>query len=101
MKKIYLSLLFLQIFFVSKGIAHKIIVFKDDNIVIGQSVSILEDSTKRLDIQSVRGSTGFIQSQTQVPNLQLSESAFWLRFTIRNQSSDSHLLLSLEYPTLE
>ena len=101
MKKIYLCFLFLQIFFIPKGIAQKIIAFKGDNIVIGQSVSILEDPGKRLDIQSVRKATGFIQSQTEVPNFQLSESAFWLRFTIRNQSSDDHLLLSLEYPTLD
>ncbi len=101
MKKIYLSLLFLQVFFVTKGIAQKIIVFKGDNIVIGQSVSILEDPTKHLDIQSVRGSTKFIQSLTQVPNLKLSESVFWIRFTVKNESSDNHLLLSLEYPTLD
>jgi len=101
MKKIYLCLLFLQIFFLPKGIAQKIIVFKGDNIVIGQSVSILEDPSKRLDIQSVRGSTGFTQSLTQVPNLKLSESAFWIRFSIKNESSDDHLLLSLEYPTLD
>ncbi len=101
MKKIYLCLLFLQIFFLPKGIAQKIIVFKGDNLVIGQSVSILEDPSKRLDIQSVRRSTGFVQSLTQVPNLKLSESAFWIRFTIKNESPDNHLLLSLEYPTLD
>jgi two-component system, NtrC family, sensor kinase len=101
MKKIYLILLFLQIFFLPKGIAQNIIVFKGDNIVIGQNVAILEDPTKHLGIQSVRGATGFIQSHTQVPNLELSRSAFWLRFTIKNESSDNHLLLSLEYPTLD
>src|SRR5437588_526424 len=101
MKKIYLSLLLLQIFFVTEGIAQKIIVFKGDNLVIGQSVSILEDPTKRLDLQSVRSSNGFIQSLTQVPNLKLSESAFWIRFAVKNESSDNHLLLSLEYPTLD
>ncbi|MDB5134164.1 MAG: zraS 2 [Mucilaginibacter sp.] len=101
MKKIYLSLLFFQILFLSKGIAQKVIEFKGDNIVIGQKVSILEDPTKHLDFPSVRKSSGFIQSHTQVPNLQLSTSVFWLRFTVKNESSENRLLLSLEYPTLD
>jgi two-component system NtrC family sensor kinase len=100
MKKIYLAFLLLQILFLTKGIAQKIIVFKGDNIVIGQSVSVLEDSTKQLDFDSMRRSANFIQSHTQVPNLQLSTSVFWLRFTIKNESSENHLLLSLDYPTL-
>jgi two-component system NtrC family sensor kinase len=101
MKKIYLSLLFLQVLFLTKGIAQNIISFKGDNIVIGKNVSILEDPAKRMDINGVRKSPGFIQSQTQVPNLQLSTSAFWLRFTIKNESSENQLLLRLEYPTLD
>ncbi|MDR3693631.1 7TM diverse intracellular signaling domain-containing protein [Mucilaginibacter sp.] len=101
MKQIYLSLLFLQAFFLTKGIAQKIIIFRGDNIVIGKNISILEDRANRIDINAVRKSSGFIQSLTQVPNLQLSTSAFWLRFTIKNESSEKQLLLSLEYPTLD
>ncbi|WP_295712589.1 7TM diverse intracellular signaling domain-containing protein [Mucilaginibacter sp.] len=101
MKKIYLSLLFLQILCLTKGFAQKAILFKGDNIVIGQNVAVLEDATKRLDIQSVRTATGFVQSHTQVPNLQLSNSAFWLRFTIKNENPESDLILNLEYPTLD
>ena len=101
MKKIYLSLLLLQAFFLTKGIAQKIIIFRGDNIVIGKNVSILEDRTKRMNINTVREASGFVQSLTQVPNLQLSTSAFWLRFTIKNESSEKQLLLNLEYPTLD
>ena len=42
--------LFLEIFFVTERNCSKNHSFKGDNIVIGQSVSILEDPTKRLDI---------------------------------------------------
>jgi two-component system NtrC family sensor kinase len=101
MKKIYLTLLLLQVLFLTKGIAQKIIVFKGDNIVIGQSVSILEDATEHLDFSSIQKSAGFVQSQIEVPNLQLSTSVFWLRFTINNESSANQLLLSLDYPTLD
>ena len=101
MKKIYLCLLFLQAFFLPRGIAQKTIIFRGANIVIGKNVAILEDRTKHFDMNTVRKSTGFVQSQTQVPNLQLSTSAFWLRFTIKNESPEKQLLLSLEYPTLD
>jgi two-component system NtrC family sensor kinase len=100
MKKIYFIFLLLQVLFLTKGIAQKIIVFKGDNIVIGQNVSILEDSTKHLDFSSIRKAAGFVQSHMQVPNLELSTSVFWLRFTVSNESSESQLLLSLDYPTL-
>jgi two-component system NtrC family sensor kinase len=101
MKKIYLSLLLLQILFLPKGIAQKGVVFKGDNTVIGQNVSILEDTSKGLDFNSARKSSGFVPSLAQVPNLQLSTSVFWLRFTIKNESPEKQLLLSLEYPTLD
>jgi two-component system NtrC family sensor kinase len=100
MKKIYFTFLLLQVLFLTKAMAQKAIVFKGDNIVIGQNVSILEDSTQHLDLNSIQKSAAFIPSQTQVPNLQLSTSAYWLRFTIKNESSENHLLLSLDYPTL-
>jgi hypothetical protein len=92
--------LLLQILTLTKGFAQKIIVFRGDNIVIGESVSILEDTTKHLEIQSVRRSSAFVESRSEVPNLQLSTSDFWLRFTIKNESSENQLLLNLEYPTL-
>jgi len=101
MKKVYLILLILQVSFLTKGFAQKTIVFTGNNIVIGKNIAILEDPTRKLDFQSVRKSSGFILSHTDVPNLELSTSDFWLRFTIKNESSASLLLLNLEYPTLD
>jgi len=100
MKKIYLCIFFLQIFLLTKGVAQNIIVFKGANTVIGQDIAVLEDSSKRLDIESVIKAPGFVPSKSQVPNLQLSTSDFWLRFTIRNESPEDQLMLNIEYPTL-
>ncbi|MEO6851052.1 MAG: 7TM diverse intracellular signaling domain-containing protein, partial [Mucilaginibacter sp.] len=100
-KKPYLILLFLQIFALTTVFAQKPIVFKGDNLVIGQNVSILEDTSKQLDLKAVLKSSGFVQSATQVPNLQLSTSVFWLRFTIKNESPEKQLLLDIQYPALD
>lgn len=101
MKKIYVLFLLLPIFSPGKIFAQEPLVFEGKNIVIGRYVSTLEDTTGQLDIQSVRHSSNFVQSDLQVPNMQLSKSDFWLRFAIKNKSPEKHLILTLEYPTLD
>ncbi len=101
MKKIYLIVFVVLTACFTKTNAQQVIVFKGDNLVIGKDVAILEDTSNKLDINAVRKSTKFVQSQTQVPNLQLSKSDFWLRFSIKNESKSNEMLLNLEYPTLD
>jgi two-component system NtrC family sensor kinase len=100
MIKSALALLFFQLCFLYNAVAQQPVVFKGSNIVIGKHVSILEDATNRLTIEEVRRSNNFIPSKNEVPNLKLSKSSFWLRFSIQNKTPFNHLLLSLEYPTL-
>ncbi|MEO5999619.1 MAG: 7TM diverse intracellular signaling domain-containing protein [Chitinophagaceae bacterium] len=92
--------LLLQLFFL-KTFSQEPAVFTGDNMVIGEHVSILEDPTGHLKLDSVCNSRGFKTSHIQVPNLPLSKSAFWLRFEIKNNTNQKHLLLSLEYPSLD
>jgi two-component system NtrC family sensor kinase len=102
MKRIYFAfLLLLQAFFSIKAFSQTPIVFKGDNIIIGDHVSILEDPGNHLTFQTASVSSGYIPSKAQVPNLNLSKSDFWLKFSIKNESSENHLLLTLEYPTLD
>jgi signal transduction histidine kinase len=100
MKRIILLLLLLQISFVAKLAAQSPVIFNGENTIIGKYVSILKDSTNHFDLQTVSKSTAFVPSTIETPNLQLSKSAFWLKFSIRNTSSSGRLMLALEYPTL-
>jgi len=100
MKRIYLVCALLQIFFSLKTFSQAPVVFKGDNIVIGDHVAILEDTSGRLSFQAVRASSAFKPSTSQVPNLNLSNSNFWIRFSIKNETVVNDLLLSVEYPTL-
>ncbi|MCC8426837.1 7TM diverse intracellular signaling domain-containing protein [Mucilaginibacter sp. UR6-11] len=99
MKNFYLILL--VFLFASSANAQQPIEFKGENIVIGKNVAVLEDATNKLNIDAVRKSSKFIPLHTSVPNLQLSRSNFWLKFTIKNESAGNQLLLNLEYPTLD
>src|SRR5258708_37987533 len=100
MNKVF-ALMFLLVLFSLKTFSQDPVVFNGENQVIGQHVSILEDPAYHLNINSVKVAPGFVLSNIEVPNLQLSKSDFWLRFSIKNQTSEDHLLLSLDYPTLD
>src|SRR3954466_12279442 len=98
MKKIYLVCIVLQMFLASKTfaqVAQSPLTFKGYNLVVGDHVSILEDTSDRLTFQSALTlpDTRYKLSGTQVPNLQLSKSDFWLKFSIKNESKERHLLL--------
>ena len=100
MKKIPFLLLLLQISFIAKLAAQSPVIYNGENTIIGKHVSILKDSTNNLELQTVSKSTAFIPSTIETPNLQLSKSAFWLKFSIRNKSASHHIMLELDYPTL-
>jgi two-component system, NtrC family, sensor kinase len=100
-KKFCFVFLLLQIFFSVKVLAQTPLVFKGENIIIGEHVAILEDPSNHLTFQTASISSGYMPSKSQVPNLNLSKSHFWLKFSIKNESSENHLLLTLEYPTLD
>lgn len=95
------TLLLLPLFFALNAVAQTPLVFKGDNMIAGDHVAVLEDPGNRLDFKQASTSTGYVLSKTQVPNLSLSKSAFWIRFSVKNESPQEHLLLSVEYPTLD
>jgi len=101
MKRIYFSFLLLQIFFSVKTFSQTAVVFKGDNLIIGNHVSILEDTLNHLSFQAASIASSYIPSKSEVPNLNLSNSYFWLKFSVKNMSPENHLLLSIEYPTLD
>jgi len=76
------------------------VTFNGENTIIGKYVAILKDSTDNFNLQTVSKSTAFVPSAIETPNLQLSKSAFWLKFSIHNTSAADSLMLELDYPTL-
>lgn len=76
------------------------VIFEGKTVMIGKHVAILEDPTNKLDINEVRQSDAFILSETSIPNLQLSKSDFWIRFSVKNSSTIERFILELEYPMI-
>ena len=98
---LFVFLILLQAFFSAKVFSQAPVVFKGDNVIIGEHIAILEAPKNQLTLLTASNSPGYLQSKSQVPNLNLSKSDFWLRFTVKNESQENHLLLTIEYPTLE
>lgn len=71
------------------------------SMLVGSKVAILEDKTNALSAEQVLQSKGFVKSKSDVPNLQISPSAFWVKMIVKNNSSSSSIVLSLDYPTID
>jgi hypothetical protein len=87
-------LLFTLLVFGSASYAGEV-VFSGNDIFIGQSVDILEDSLGTMTFQQVRSSGRFVPNEEQTPNFGLSNSTFWIRFTLRNETKDPNIFFEL------
>lgn len=71
------------------------VVFSGSDISIGENVDILEDSLGAMTFQQVRSSGRFVPNDEQTPNFGLSNSAFWIRFTLKNDTKDPNIFFEL------
>ncbi|SEJ15004.1 hypothetical protein SAMN05216327_106346 [Dyadobacter sp. SG02] len=77
------------------------VVFSGSDLSIGESVDILEDSLGTMTFQQVRSSGRFAPNDEQTPNFGLSNSAFWIRFTLRNETKDPNVFFELANARLD
>ncbi len=82
--------------------ADPVIVYRntDQHINIGEKTMVFEDPEDILTADEVLQQTDFRNTRYQVLNLGLSSSAFWVKFTVRNESDDLVLLL-LSQPIID
>lgn len=69
--------------------------------MIGRSVQIFEDTSATMSLTEVQHSGIFHPSTSLVPNMGLSRSAFWVRFTVFNSGQDNSQFLSIPNPEIE
>lgn len=78
-------------------------IFENPNskLRLGKYLSILEDTTGNLKVEKILSSNNFSTSTSDVPNLGVSKSSFWIKFQIQNATPETLLLLELSYPILD
>lgn len=68
---------------------------------IGTNIYLLKDETNTLMLDDVIESDEFIKSTKNVPNLGISKSTFWIKFTVHNKIPNRRILLQLQYPIID
>ncbi|CAN5510724.1 7TM diverse intracellular signaling domain-containing protein [soil metagenome] len=91
---------FLLVFSYSIVISREI-EFRGENILIGTLLQTSEDTSGTLTIKDVIHASTFLDSKHETPNFSLSNSTFWLRFVIKNTTSENKLLLEFAYPLID
>ncbi|MCF0040287.1 sensor histidine kinase [Dyadobacter fanqingshengii] len=93
--------IFTILFLLSAQLVYGIPVnFYQGSQMIGKHVEIFEDATNTRSFEQVVQEKNFVQSTDDTPNMGLSQSTFWIRFSIANKSASSLLYLELAHPLI-
>ncbi|MCB0769097.1 MAG: GHKL domain-containing protein [Flavobacteriales bacterium] len=68
---------------------------------LGRHLHILEDPTATLGAEAALRADGYARSVQPVPNLGISNSAFWVKFDILNDTKEESVYLDLEHAEIE
>jgi len=74
--------------------------FSGRSIMIGKHLEIYEDPSNKLTYNQILKVGDFKLSQEETPNMGLSQSTFWIRFSVVNKSDKASLFLELAYPMI-
>ena len=77
------------------------IKYSGSRMLIGEQVLILNDSLNKYTAQEAFNATGYYKSTAQAPNFDISASTYWIKFSIRNDTKYTRLLLELEYALID
>lgn len=83
--------------------AQSIIQYSDpsSNIPIGTYFKILEDPSNNLELKDIIKTTDFKDNDQLVPNLGISNSTFWIKFTLQNLTREEFLILEVQNPVID
>jgi signal transduction histidine kinase len=98
--RLFNSILLGCLLFLSTIARSQTINFTGGSYLISKYVEIYEDSSGNKTIHDVLKSPHFIQSKEETPNMGLTRSTFWIRFSINNNSDKLALLLEIVYPLI-
>ncbi|MFN3916502.1 MAG: 7TM diverse intracellular signaling domain-containing protein [Flavobacteriales bacterium] len=68
---------------------------------IGGWVYVLEDSENKLSLNDVLNSKDFEKSKIEVPNFGVTNSDFWIKFTLTNKGIEENIYLEVAQPIMD
>lgn len=107
MMKNYFNYFIFSLFFllsnyiVKANSSEKIEIFnRDSKKLIGKTIYYLEDKNNTYTIDEVMVSDSFQKSDKDVPNFGITDSYYWIKFTISN-NTDNDLFMELAQPIMD
>lgn len=107
MMKNYFNYFIFSLFFllsnyiVKANSSEKIEIFNSDSKkLIGKTIYYLEDKNNTYTIDEVMASDSFQKSDKDVPNFGITDSYYWIKFTISN-NTDNELFMELAQPIMD
>jgi len=88
------------VFCYAAGHAQVLITDTTTNVFIGKNIYILQPQGE-VSFSQILASKNFKKYNANIPNLGLSVNSVWIKFTVRNQTSNPRLLLDVAYPILD
>lgn len=68
---------------------------------IGRYIEILEDSSNKLTLNDVINNPNFVRSNTEVPNLSVSNHSYWLKINLKNTSDSPNLVAQIGLASID
>ena len=87
-----------------KAVGQPLISIKDSKNggYIGKNVSLFQDSSSNMTFEQVKDMPAlFKRSGVSVPNLGISHSTHWIKFTLTNSSNNEDVVLNLSNPVID
>ncbi|MBU1171355.1 MAG: PAS domain S-box protein [Proteobacteria bacterium] len=75
-----------------------------DKFYIGTYMKILEDPGKNLNVHEIRAkesTLNFKKGAKDILNLGYTRSAYWIKFSLRNESKNKEWILDFDYPLID
>ena len=69
--------------------------------LIGTHIFTFEDKTGKLELKDVINRPDFVLNNKSIANFQVSESTFWLKFTVYNKNNTKRNFIEVVQPVLE
>jgi signal transduction histidine kinase len=93
---LFCTLAFLFVANASWAIQRDTIVYARGSVIIGKKVEILKDDSDKYTPQTVINSPLFYKNTSDIPNFNISDATYWMKFTIKNASTENRLLLQID-----
>lgn len=68
---------------------------------LGMNLWVLQDTSAKLTIQDVLANGQFEHCTSEVPNLGITRSAYWIKAVVINSSSEERMVLLIDHPEIE